>query len=1692
MRPSVGFYELTLTPSLSIDVVDNITTDAASYVLEVVAGRSQMLGLPSPCIPYIDSETNYTLCTVSSDCTCNRYQAAFETALDTLEVFVLDAGLNPVYANDTFPDENVTQREVTVVSADNYLDYCRENVTLGTCECMGPELSEYSISDVVCSQVTSFSAIAVNGVAQFSDMYAMAPTVSSAYDADGYKMTFSSSGLLDLTFGILVTEGAGYSFELTPPSVYPLPALTADTFRSDFATKITTAVSDMTLQVRILDGGGNFVGETEPRGHIIDVSCATAEMGLYPQGDGQGGTTYAITCMRGFCKEGEEPGVARFRNLVLMSPTIGEHAIVFSGLGVDATFIVNVLVGLEAVGLKVVDYTSFTLEAYAATAIPTVRVGIVDAGYNLMGVTNPQTRVISCEVDGPRHVFDISQGANIEDLPAFSGDVVFTRMALGTPEAGDYNLTFSTDGLNSVVLNITIIQGPASRLYVPVEFTTASGISVIPETNYPALVSTAISPLVVLVLDGGLNYVPDELVDVSLSVDSGNMTYTPRNTSLGYSLFDDIVFHQPEAGVYKLIFSTKLLASIDVNVAIGQGYPAFVDVCDGNDFLTRDNETGICNETKVYEATSEFTLSTFQVRTLDGGRVFVGDRWNSEERNVTVELLSFTDVDGRVYYEYPHGDSPLVPDFEGTQRVIDGMIGWCTDGMDINPTVVETLNSFTGAMEYTTYYEDSSPEFCHEKSYSGEAPDIHYNAALDFVLPRAGIYHLIFTSECDISICSDAEYPNLTPDILQITIVPGTSTIMRFVTEPPALNENDIHLEPAPEVEVFDIANNLCTLTNTFISVVLSPRVPRVHGNVAPIIKGRARFESLRFSGERGVPYTMTFSMHTHNVTLDFAPFTLRPCEDVKPNSFSDEKGICHCLPGYTEDTHNGTGFVDDLDNYNVAGIDLYKPVVFDSGNWLAALHPYGICVPCAHGHYKPYPGAQACTKCAERFDTARTNGELSPPHMSSSGQMLEGPFGRTHVTDCHCLVQLETPFLSYYQNTSTEVDPTCEDICPLGGNCTIPTRCVREEPMCEPCPIGGNCTGLGVETIGALPGFYRTRRDTTKFIECPNPEACLGGVDNTCLVANNSGFAGTLCANCVAGYAHPSVNGMFPPKCVDCGNDGINAALFLLQWFAIVVVIMFITNVNSRPGSDAVCLVKTFVTYLQTVSIAKELDMRWPASASGFLLSLEKVSSVNLKSAATQCLLAWDYFGATGFYISLPLIVATGAFVYFSVFKLFEDQRAEMTVTTGKRRNHKSKEDEESSGSYDDRRVIKKSDALKRKTRVQAMDDASFGESWESGAFDEVVLVVVIALWFMYPTLVQYLTGLMRCRRLDTGAEVFLIADMDLRCYDVAHGSWLLLLAILFVLYIIGIPLGLNALIQYEGEAFGSLGMRYRLGVLYKGNELGAWWWESVIFLRKYVLVTFVVLFGSDQSRLGSYLIVWLLEACFVLHLFVHPYANERQHRLETLGLLASIFTYNMGILYLEEYPAVVDILITCLLYGIHFGMWILFIKSMLAEFKTERKTGLIARAKHDVTLENKIADEFEAQKAKREAHRKRLAKQKEKKKHAGTRVPFADDELLEKIEKGTVPESRADHAKLSANLAVLRQVWEQRKQGKTAKKYAVDRRTEDLTAADRWRQQREIDGHSGGTSTAGGGSRDSWRDKRAKREKERSQQKR
>lgn len=1566
---------------------------------------------------------------------------------------MLDAGLNPVFANDTLPCENCTHREVSLTAEQSTLVVCREILStnaIKTCECMGGNSSSpRSLFGNACTSVSSLSVKSFDGVARYEGLYLIKPMVSAQYGPEGYKLLLSSPGLLDVQFGLSISEGMGYALKVPPPAISLMK------FRSSYETVIST--ESTAVRVLILDGAGNFVSNTEPSGRIVYGTCATATLKTQ---DPNMTTVSATTCRNKICPVGEEAGVAKFSQLRFLKPKVGTHVIVFYGLMVNASYTVTVLQG-DPVALKVVMFSPTVYEAATEVNLAPAEVAVIDAGGNLVGTANNMTRWFLVDINGPRHNLPDSNRGEIL-LPAGKGSVTFDSISLGTPAIGEYTLTFYSTGLTSTVQSLMIIYGPSTRLDIPVAVNLSSGVQIVPETEYTSMKATVLKPVVVLILDGGLNYVADGTRTVTVTANQGNITYTIRNSSLGYVLFDDITFHRPSVGSYRLNYTSGTLSPITQEITISAGYPAILDVCRENDLLTRNSTNGLCDELEPYKSSDQVTLHDFQVSILDAGGVFVANSWNSEKRNVTVVLESFTDVFGNKFTTFSDSvRNPLRADFNGTQEVQDGLTGWCRNGMDANPVIKKKIDRATGEQVEYTEYTDSSPTFCRKISYGGNAPDVHYNAGVKFSRPKAGIYLLRFASECPFKYCGNAEYPNLEVDTLRIQIVPGTPYELRFVNNPPTLNENAFIVNPAPSIEVFDISGNLCTLTNTFLTVDVAPRIIRLHGNVVPLVEGKGMFPSLRLSGERGKTYRLIFELQAYGLKLEHSPFTILSCEAVKPNSYSDEKGRCHCLPGYTEDTVNGTGFVDDLNNYNVAGLNLYTPVVYESGPWLDALHPYGICVPCGNGYFKPYAGSHPCTKCPRHFDTSRKDGLPSTPHNSSSGKILPGPLGKSKKEDCHCIVQLEPPFRSFYRNVSTS-----------------------EKYKCEPCPPGGNCTGLGIEEIRAQPGYSRVSRSTIKFTACPNPDSCLGGVDSTCLAVNGSGHTGILCATCLSGYAHPSVNGRFPPKCLECGNVGLNLAQFFLHWIAVFVVIAIMSLLNVRRGSDAVCLIKTFISYLQTVSIARELDMKWPDSAAGYMAFVEKISTVNFQSAPAQCLLLWDYYSTTGFYILLPIILGGLSMLYFSFFQFFADQKH--AVSSLRQRAAQDDEQGEDEGEVDGpRSPILNSAVLRTKKRIEAMVDASFGESWESKALDQVYMVGVIGLWFMYPTLVQYLIGLIRCRRLDTGNDVYLMADISIKCFDSTHSSWLFLLFIFTIIYIFGIPLGLITLLKSEGQNHGTLAMRFRVGILYKGHDINnAWWWELVTFGRKMILVVIVVLF-SDSARMGSYLCVWLLEACFILHLLAMPYANERQHRLESYGLLAAIITFDCGILFSDSSEGVVKTVLTLFVFAVNICMWFLLVRSLLEEFAAEGRTAMIARAQHDIQLEDNLVEEFELRRFGGAAEDNKAEKLAQLNSIAGAHLPFADDDFLHRIEKESVPEIREEHAKLSSKLGAMRKTWSERHTEKSGKKYLVDEahRGAEGTPADRWRKRRVAESAPHAPQQKGGSERPSWRERMAYR---------
>jgi len=152
----------------------------------------------------------------------------------------------------------------------------------------------------------------------------------------------------------------------------------------------------------------------------------------------------------------------------------------------------------------------------------------------------------------------------------------------------------------------------------------------------------------------------------------------------------------------------------------------------------------------------------------------------------------------------------------------------------------------------------------------------------------------------------------------------------------------------------------------------------------------------------------------------------------------------------------------------------------------------------------------------------------------------------------------------------------------------------------CHLCPENAYC--LGGARIGSRKGYWRPSVEKAEFIQCPNPEACLGiskslEQSNFVLLEEkcdiDAGYVGTLCALCAKGYAET-----FAFTCVKCPGSLLVAARIVISWtvFAIIIIALVRSMLVGiyKPKSLFVTRAKILLDHLQILSISTIRSLNW------------------------------------------------------------------------------------------------------------------------------------------------------------------------------------------------------------------------------------------------------------------------------------------------------------------------------------------------------------------------------------------------------------------------------------------------------------------------------------------------------------------
>ena len=130
---------------------------------------------------------------------------------------------------------------------------------------------------------------------------------------------------------------------------------------------------------------------------------------------------------------------------------------------------------------------------------------------------------------------------------------------------------------------------------------------------------------------------------------------------------------------------------------------------------------------------------------------------------------------------------------------------------------------------------------------------------------------------------------------------------------------------------------------------------------------------------------------------------------------------------------------------------------------------------------------------------------------------------------------------------------------------CEVGTRLydVQDEPgECAECLEMENCYGSNSTAPKAQ--YWRSSPTSTNYIECYNPDACLGGDEESPLGECATGYDGILCANCIGRYRR---SGQF--VCAECEEDpATNIIISAGYLLAALLAIVFLVK-STMKGSD-------------------------------------------------------------------------------------------------------------------------------------------------------------------------------------------------------------------------------------------------------------------------------------------------------------------------------------------------------------------------------------------------------------------------------------------------------------------------------------------------------------------------------------------
>jgi hypothetical protein len=252
-------------------------------------------------------------------------------------------------------------------------------------------------------------------------------------------------------------------------------------------------------------------------------------------------------------------------------------------------------------------------------------------------------------------------------------------------------------------------------------------------------------------------------------------------------------------------------------------------------------------------------------------------------------------------------------------------------------------------------------------------------------------------------------------------------------------------------------------------------------------------------------------------------------------------------------------------------------------------------------------------------------------------------------------------------------------------------------------------------------------------------------------------------------------------------------------------------TGKGARGGKLS-AIKKILLNFMQMVSLAAGLPLRWTPAIQTMFQTMDTISSAGTTLLIPDCELS-QMKSADAFYLkqivytcAIPIVVM-GSIISWSLLYFVCARRCKLKLESIKHR---------------------------------------------------MILTMTLLLFLCYPLLVKLCLSMFKCATI--GGIPYLVADLQDACFVDRHLQYVMLLSVPQLIILTCLPILFFLLLRVNKKHLENANFRLRYGLLYHGYVKGREWWEGIIALRKISIVaigTFGTLMGVGKLN------IWIMVIC-------------------------------------------------------------------------------------------------------------------------------------------------------------------------------------------------------------------------------------